>query len=179
MTIYSLEVLLSQCETSLSFHVWFWKLLLDLHTNRFHRRQLRRSGYSHILKSFQQFVVINTVKLISVFSVAEDIFLEFSCFLYDEMGVDNLISGSSAFAKSSLYIWNFLTHILLKFCLKGFEHYLASMWNECNFNVVWTFFGIALLWHWNGNWTFPVLWPLLSFPNLLALWVRNFNSIIF
>ena len=139
MTIYSLEVLLSQCETSLSFHVWFWKLLLDLHTNRFHRRQLRRSGYSHILKSFQQFVVINTVKLISVFNVAEDIFLEFSCFLYDEMGVDNLISGSSAFAKSSLYMWKFSVHVLLKPSLKNFEHYLA-------FSIAWQISAFFFFW---------------------------------
>ena len=59
-----------------------------------------------------------------------------------------------------------------------FEHYLASMWNKCNCMIVWTFFDIALLWAWNENWTFPVLWPLLSFPNLLKYWVQHFNSII-
>ena len=82
-----------------------------------------------------------------------------------------------AFSKSSLYIWKFSVHILLKPSLKEFEHYLASMWNKCNRAVVWTFFDIALLWDWNEKWSFPVLWPLLSFPNLLAYWVQHFNSI--
>ena len=160
------------------------------------------------------------------------------------MDIDNLISGSSAFSKSSFYIWNFSVHLLLKPSLKDFEHYLASMgktegkrrgwqkmkwldalvgWHhwfnghkfeqtpgdsegqgslaccslwgfkevntteqlnnnkgsECNCAVVWTFFGIAFLRDWNENWPFPVLWPLLSFPNLLASWVQHFNSIIF
>ena len=54
-------------------------------------------------------------------------FLKFSCFFYDPMDVGNLISGSSAFSKSNLYIWKFLVHILLKLTLKNFEHYLASM----------------------------------------------------
>ena len=82
--------------------------------------------------------------------------------------VGNLISGSSAFSKSSLYIWNFSVHVMLKPSLKGFEHYLASMWNEYNCMIVLTFFGIALLWDWNENWRFPALWTLLSFPNLLT-----------
>ena len=56
---------------------------------------------------------------------------------------------------------------------------LTSVWDECNCAVVWAFFGIALLWDWNENWPFPVLWPLLSFPNLLAYWVQHFHSIIF
>ena len=55
----------------------------------------------------------------------------------------------------------------------------ASMWNECKCAVVWTFFGIALLWDWNENWPFPDLWPLLSFLNLPACWMQHFHSIIF
>ena len=66
---------------------------------------------------------------------------------YDPTGVGNLISGSSAFSKSSLNIQKFLVHVLLKPGLDNFEPYFASMWNECNFVVVWTFFGIAFLWH--------------------------------
>ena len=62
--------------------------------------------------------------------------------------------GFSPFSKSSLYIWKFLVHVLLKSSLEDFEHYLASMWNEYNFVVVWAFFGIALLWDWNENWPF-------------------------
>ena len=68
---------------------------------------------------------------------------------------------------------------LLKPSLKDFEHHLSSMWNELNCTVVSTFFGITLLWDWNENWPFPVLWWLLSFPNLLAYWVQHFYSLIF
>ena len=88
-------------------------------------------------------------------------------------------NGSSAFYKSSLNIWKFSVHILLKPSLENFEHYFASMWDKCKCVLVWTFFGIAFLWDWNENWPFPVLWPLLSFPNLLAYWIQHFNSINF
>ena len=136
--------------------------------------------YFHLLKNFPQFVVIHTVKGFSIVSEAEvDIFLEFSWFFYEPVDVGNLICGSSAFSKSSLYIWNFLVHELLKPSLEDFEHYFVSMWDECNYMIVWTFFGIALLWDWNENWPFLVLWRVLSFPNLLAYWVQHFHSIIF
>ena len=81
-------------------------------------------------------------------------------------------------SKSSLNGWKFLVQVLLKPGLENFEHYFASEWDECNCAVVWAFFGIAFLWDWNENWLFPVLWPLLSFPNLLAYWVQNFHSSI-
>ena len=87
------------------------------------------------------------------------------------VNVGNLISGTSAFSKSSLNIWKFMVHVLLKPGLENFEYYFACMWDECNCVVVWAFFGIAFLWDWNENWPFQVLWPLLSFPNLLAYWV--------
>jgi len=75
--------------------------------------------------------VIHTVKGFSIVHEAEvDVFLEFSCFFYDPVDVDNLISGFSAFSKYSLYIWNFLVHILLKPSSKDFEYYFASLWNE-------------------------------------------------
>ena len=120
--------------------------------------------------------MIHKVKGSSIVNEAEvDGFLEFSCFFYDQVDVGNLISGSSAFSKSSLNIWKFSVHVLLKPSLEDFEHDLASMWNECNCVVVWTFFGITLLWGWNENWPFPVLWSLLSFPNLLAYWVQHSN----
>ena len=94
--------------------------------------------YSHLLKNFPQFVVIHTVKGFRVVSEAEvDVFLKFSCFFYDPTDADILISGSSAFSKSSLYIWKFLVQILLKSILEDFEHDLANMWNECNCVVVW------------------------------------------
>ena len=136
--------------------------------------------YSHLLKNFPQFVVIHTVKAFSIANRAEaDVLLEFSCFFYVPMDVGNLVFRSSAFSKSSLNIWKFLVHILLKPGLENFEHYFASMWNECYCSVVWAFFGIAFLWDWNENWPFPVLWPLLSFPNLLVYWVQHFHRIIF
>ena len=84
--------------------------------------------YSHLFKNFPQSVVIHTVKGFSVVNEAEvDVFLEFSCFFYDLADVDNLISGSSAFSKSSLNIWDFSVHVLLKPHLENFEHYFASV----------------------------------------------------
>ena len=71
--------------------------------------------------------------------------MEFSCFFYDPMYVGNLISGSSAFSKTSLNIWEFTVHVLLKPDLENFEHYFTSVWDECNCVVVWAFFGIAFL----------------------------------
>ena len=136
--------------------------------------------HSHLLKNFPQFVVIHTITGFSVVNEAEvDVFLEFSCYFGDPTDVGSLISGSSAFSKSSLNIWKFMMHVLLKPGLENFEYYFARMWAECNCAVIWTFFGIAFLWGWNENWAFPVLWPLLSFPNFLAYWVQHFHSVIF
>ena len=118
--------------------------------------------------------MIHTIKGFSAVSKPEvDVFLEFSCFFCDPAIVGDLISGSFAFSKSILNIWNFLVQVLLKPRLKDFEHYLATMWNEHTCTVVWTFFGIAFLWDCNENWSFPVLWPLLSFPNLLTYWAQH------
>ena len=84
--------------------------------------------YSHLLKNFPQFVVIHTVKSFGIVNKAEvDVFLELYCFINDPTDVGNLISGSSAFSKSSLNIWNFTVHVLLKPGLEDFEHYFASM----------------------------------------------------
>ena len=84
--------------------------------------------YSHVFKSFPQFVVIHTVKGFSVANETEVyVFLEFSCFFYDPTDVGSLISSSSAFSKSSLNIWKFSVHILLKPGFETFEHYFASM----------------------------------------------------
>ena len=83
---------------------------------------------SHLLKNFPQLVVIHTVRGFGVVNEAEvDVFLKFPCLIYDPTDVGNLISGSSAFFKPSLYIWKFSVHVLLKPGLKDFEHYLASM----------------------------------------------------
>ena len=155
MTVYSLDVLLAY---------------------RFLRQQVRWSGISIswriLLWQNSQFVVIYAVKGFGVVNKAEvDVFLELSCFFNDSVDVGNLVSGSSAFSKSSLNIRKFTVHILLKPGLENFEHYFTSVWDEYNCVVVWAFFGIAFLWDWNENWPFPVLWPLLNFANLLAYWV--------
>ena len=103
--------------------------------------------YSHLFQNFPQFIVIHTVKDFGIVKKAEiDVFLELSCFFYDPANVDNLIFGSSAFSKSSLNIWKFTVHVLLKPGLENFEHYFTSVWNECNCAVVWAFFGVAFLW---------------------------------
>ena len=84
--------------------------------------------YSHFLKNFPQFVVIHTVKGFGIVSKAEiDIFLELSCFFDDPTDVGNLISGSSAFSKTSLNIWKLMVHVLLKPGLENFKHYFTSM----------------------------------------------------
>ena len=95
------------------------------------------------------------------------------------MFVSNLVAnnqiGSSAFSKSSLYIWKFSVHVLLKPILKDFEHYLASKWNENNCTTFWTVLGIVLLWGQKEKWPFLVLWPLLSFPFLLTYDLLRFE----
>ena len=92
--------------------------LFDLHTDFQERGKV--ICYSHSLKNFPQFVVVHTVKGFSIISEDIDFFLEFPCFLYDPMNVDNLISSSSAFSKLSLYIWKFSVYVLLKPRLKAF-----------------------------------------------------------
>ena len=133
--------------------------------------------YFHLLKNFP--VVIHTVKGFGIFNKAEvDVFLEISCLFNDPTDVGNLISGSSAFSKSSMNIWKLMVHVLLKPGLQNFEHCFTLVWDERYCAVVRAFFGIAFFGDWNENWAFPVLWPLLSFPNLLECWVLHFHSII-
>ena len=106
--------------------------------------------YFHLFKNFAQFVVSYTVKGFSIVNEAEvDVFLEFSSFFYYLMNAGYLISGFSAFSISSLNIWKFLVHVLLKPSLKDFEHHFASFemsaivwWLE--HSLVWLFFGIGM-----------------------------------
>ena len=85
-------------------------------------------GYSHLFKTFPEFVVIHIVKGFGVVNEAEiSVFLEFSCFFDDPMDVGNLISGSSTFSISKLNIWKSSVHVLLKPDLENFEHYFASV----------------------------------------------------
>ena len=131
--------------------------------------------YSCLFQNFPQLIVIHTVKGFSIVNKAEvDVFLELSCFFDDPTDVGNSISGSSAFSKTNLNIWKFMVHILLKPALENFEHYFASMWDECDCGS-----SLNILWHWNEDWPFPGPWPMLSFPNLLVYWVQHFHSIIF
>ena len=84
--------------------------------------------YSHLLKNFPQFIVIHTVEGFGVVNKEEiDVFLELSCFFDDPADVGNLISGSSAFSKTSLNIWKFSVHVSLKPGLENFEHYFTSV----------------------------------------------------
>ena len=105
-------------------------LLLDLHTDFQEAGQV--VWYSHFFQNFPQFVVIYTVKDFGVVDKAEiDVLLELSCFPDDSADVGNLISGFSVFSKSSLNIWKFSVHILLKPCLENFEHYFTSVCGNC------------------------------------------------
>ena len=144
---------------------------------RFLRRQVRWFDIPISLRIFHSLLWSTQSKALA-FEAEIDFsfsFLEFPCFLYDPADTGNLISDSSAFSKSSLYILKFLVHVLLKqtlkHTLKHLEQYLANLWKRA---VIWTFFVIAL-----GieiKTAFPDLWPLLSFPNSLVYWVQHFNS---
>ena len=101
-------------------------------------RQCQRMLKLFVIHRVKGFGVVNKAKV--------DVFLELSCFFCDPVEVGNLISGCTAFSKSSLNMWNFMVHKLLKPGLEIFEHYFASMWDECNCVVVWTFFDITFLW---------------------------------
>ena len=113
--------------------------------------------YSHLLQNFPQFIVIHMVKDFGIVNEAEiDVYLELSCCFNDPSDVGNLISGSTAFSKTSLNIWKFMAHILLKPGLKNFEHYFTSMWDECNFELVWTIFALPLGLEWKLTFSSPV-----------------------
>ena len=174
MTVYSLDILLSLFGNSLFFPcpvltVASWPAY------RFLKRQVRWSGIPISFRIFHR-LLWSTQSRLWHSQLSRNIYFSGTRLLDD---VVNLISCSSAFSKAILNIWKFTVHVLLKPVLENFEHYFTSMWDECNHAVVWTFFGIVFLWDWNENWAFPVLWPLLSFPNLLAYWVQHFHSIIF
>ena len=112
--------------------------------------------YSHHFKNFPQFVVIHTLKGFGMVNKAKVVvFLEFFCFSYDPAVLAIWSLVPLPFLNSSLNIWKFLVHVLLKPSLENFEHYFARVWDECNCTVVWTIFGIAFLSYWNENWPFP------------------------
>ena len=136
--------------------------------------------YSYLLKNFPQFDVIHTVKGFGIVNKAEvDTFLELSCFFDDPMDIGNLSSGSSTFSKSSLNIWKFSVHVLLKPGLENFKHYFVGMWDECNCAVVWTFFGIGMqtdLFQSCGYcWVLQICWHI-ECSTLTASYFRIWNS---
>ena len=106
---------------------------------RFHRRQIWWSGILISLRIFQLVVILTVKDFGEVNKAGVDDFVQLSSFFLDRTDGVNLISGSSAFSKSSLNIWKFMVHIVLKTDLEDFEHYFASVWDECNCVVVWTF----------------------------------------
>ena len=133
---------------------------------RFLRKQVRWSVIPLSLRSFYSLLWSTLSEANAVHEAEVDVFLEFPCYLYDPMDVGNLISGSSAFSKSSLYIWNFSVHILLKPTLKDFEHYLASMWDELSLGLEWKL-------------TFSSPVATAEFSKFAGYWVEHFHSIIF
>jgi len=145
----------------------------------FLKRQIRWSGIPISFRIFQ-FIVIYTVKGFSIVNKAKiDVFLELSCFFNYPANVGNLISGSFAFPKTSLSIWKFTVHVLLKPGLENFEHYFTSMWDECNCDVVWTFFGIAFL-EWKLPFSSPVATAEFSkFAGLLSAAVSQHHLLGF
>ena len=142
---------------------------------RFLRRQVRWAGipiswwkFSTVCCHPHCFGIVNKAKV--------DVFLELSCFFNDPTDVSNLISGSSAFSKSSLNLWKFTVHVLWKPGLENFDLYFTSKWDDRNCVVVWAFLGICLSLGLDGNWPFPVLWPLLSFQICWHIECSSFTS---
>ena len=133
MTIYSLNILLFLfgticCSMSSSDYCFLTCIQISQEAGQV-------VWYSHLFQNFPQFVVIHTAKGFGIVNKA-DVFLEFSCFFNDPADVGNLISGSFAFSKTSLNIWKFTVHILLKPGLENFEHYFTCVWDECNCAVM-------------------------------------------
>ena len=182
MTICSLDTLLSQFDPVCCYMFGSnWRFLSCIQDSQ---EAGKVFWYSYLFESFPQFVVIHSVKGVSTVNETELDVLEFSCSFNALTDVGNLIFGSSAFCKSSLQICKFLVHILLKASLEDFEHDLALMCNECNCAVVWTFFGIALLWNWNENelfqscghcWVFQICWHI-ECRTFTATSLRIWNS---
>ena len=164
MTIYSLNILLFLFGTSLLFHVQFQLLLPDLHTD-FSRG---RSGgwYSHLFQNFPQFIMIHTVKGFGIVKKAEiDVFLEHPCFIDDPAEVGNLISGSSAFSKTSLNIRKFTVHVLLKPGLEILSITSLVAQSVKHLSTMWETWVRSLGWEvpWRRKWQpTPVILPRKS-----------------
>ena len=159
-------LLLSQYGPSLGFNVWFYYFLTCINISQEAGQVV---WYSHLFQNFPEFIVSLTVKEFGIVNKTEvDAFWN-SCFFNNPMDVGSLISGSSVFSNSSLNIWKFTVHILLKPGLDNFEYYFISVWDECNCAVVRMFFGITFLCDWNWKWQFPVLWPLAQSSKFVVI----------
>ena len=124
MTIYSLDILLFLFGTSLLFHVANSFNCCFLTCIQVSQEAGQVVWYSQLSQNFPQFIVIHTGKGFGIVNQAEiDVFLELSCFAHDPADVGNLISGSSAFSETSLNVWKFMVHVLLKPGLENFKHY--------------------------------------------------------
>ena len=178
MTIYSFDVILSQFGTSLLFHVQLLLFVLDLHTDFSGGRS---GGLVFPSLRIFQFVVVHTVKDFSVVNETEVHFFFQNSLAYSMI-------------QQMLAIWSLVPLPFLNPACTSEGSQFTYCWSQswrilsitllaCEMSVVvWQFehfFGTAFLWNWNENWPFPVLWPLLSFPNLLAYWVQHFHSIFF
>ena len=148
--------------------------------------------YSHLFQNSPQFIVIHTVKGFVIVNKTEvDVFLELSCFSDDPADIGNLISGFSAFSKTSLNIWKFSVHVLLRPGLENFEHYLTRVWDECNCVVVWAFFGTAFfgigmkadLFQSCGHcWVFQICWHIecsIFTPSSFRIWNSSTGILVF
>ena len=127
--------------------------------------------------TFPPTVDINFVILINVIYLCDFIYI-----LLMTNCIEHIIICSLTFGY--LFVWRVYSNLLpifwgFFFLLMICSHSIYSLWDECNDAVVWAFFGIAFLWDWSEDWSFPVPWPLLSFPNFLAYWMQHFHSIIF
>ena len=119
---------------------------------------------SHLFQNFPQFIVIHTVKGFGIVNKAEiDVFLELSCLFHDLVDIGNMISDSSDFSKTSLNIWKFTVHVLLKRGLENFEHYFTCVWDESNLSILWHGFSLGLEW----KWTFSS--PMAEFSKFVGI----------
>ena len=141
--------------TSLLLHVRFYCFLT---CKQISQEADQVVWYSHLLKNFPQFVLIHIVKGFGVVNKAEvDVFLELSCFFYDPVDVGNLISGSSAFSKTSLNIWKFTVHVLLSPGMEDLEHYFACVWVQLcgSLSILWHCLSLGLEWKLTFSNTLP------------------------
>ena len=133
--------------------------------------------YSHLFQNFPQLFVIHIVKGFGIVNKAEvDFFRNSLAFLMIQWMFAILFLVPLPFLNPA---WTYGSSWFMYCWSLAWRIFSITLLACCNCVVVWAFFGTAFLWDWNENWLFPVLWPLLSFPNLLASWVQHFHSIIF